>query len=151
MGINDVINEFDGEIQGEPLNVEIHSWRTEGDWIAGQLKEVNEFKEGNFDNTCKQYILKTDDGLVSCVLGQAVDKQIGAKLKIDNFYYIKFKGQLDLGDGRSVNRFSVIDVTEWIKHKRKHEEVKEKEQVKVRSDKEAQVVAKVVKDSEDAK
>lgn len=151
MGINDVIAEFDGEIQGEPLNVDIHSWKEEGDWIAGQLKEINDFKEGNFDNTCMQYIFKTDDGLVSCVLGQAVDKQVKDKMKIDNFYYIKFKGKLSLDDGRSVNRFSVVDVTKWILDKRKHGEVKAKEQANEKRDKEAKVVEKAVKDSEDAK
>ncbi|GAG55167.1 unnamed protein product, partial [marine sediment metagenome] len=85
----------------------IHSWDEEGQQLIGKVVEIMPFTHGKFDTEVQQYILDTDEGRVSTVLGAATDKQIAGKVKPGTMVAIVFRGQKQLADSRSVNRFEV--------------------------------------------
>ena len=89
------------------LTSDIHTWDTEGQVLIGTVVEIMPFKHGKFDTEVLQYIIQTDDGLVSTVLGAATDKQITGKVKPSSNVAITFHGKKQLDDGRQVNRFEV--------------------------------------------
>lgn len=109
---------------GVGLSVDIHTWELDGDRLIGELKEINEFKGGSFENSCKRYLLKTDHGLVSTILGSSVDKQIKPEETIGKILCITYRGKIQLADGKSCNRFTVIDVTEAFNAIQKEENIK---------------------------
>ena len=69
--------------------------------------DIIPFDKGQYDTTCNQYILETDDGLVSTIMGSGTDKQLeGVKLK-GSVVLIMFKGKLELPNGKMCNKFKV--------------------------------------------
>ena len=90
------------------LVVDIHSWHEPGDVLVGKIIKIEPFKAGKYDADVFQYILETDDGLVSTVLGRYTDQQLDGKVGPDDVIAITFKGQVSLDDGRKVNRFDVV-------------------------------------------
>lgn len=104
----------DNEIEqvGEPISIEIKAWKEEGDYLIGELIEIKAFEGSNFDTECKQYTFKTDNGLVSCILGGSMDKLISPKEHLNRVLHIKYKGKLDLDDGKRCNKFQIFDVTD---------------------------------------
>lgn len=94
----------------EQVTTEIVSWKDaeEGKYIVGTLVDIQPFTGGQFDTDVKQYILETDEGLVSTVLGSATDKQVKDVVKKGDRVYIEFRGKMHLDDGRSVNKFRVM-------------------------------------------
>ncbi len=93
----------------EQVSMEIHTWDTEGQELIGKLIDVLIFTEGKFDTEVKKYIIDTDHGRVSTVLGAATDKRM-EKVKPGANLYIKWKGQKELKGGQHVNLF---DIEAW--------------------------------------
>lgn len=98
--------------RGEYLSQEIKQWENEGDELIGEVVEVQRFRGGQYDTECNQYILNTDNGLVSTILGTAVDKSLAEVNVIGRILYILYRGKKHLKDGRQVNLFTVQDVTD---------------------------------------
>lgn len=90
----------------EQISIEIHTWDTEGQELIGKLIDVLIFTEGKFDTEVKKYVIETDHGRVSTVLGAATDKRM-AKVKPGANLYIKWKGQKEIGQGQHVNLFEI--------------------------------------------
>lgn len=90
------------------LTIDIHSWHEPGETLVGELVKIEPFKAGKYDNEVNQYIIQTDDGIVSTVLGRYTDNQIKDRLDLGDVIAITFKGQVSLDDGRKVNRFDVM-------------------------------------------
>jgi len=101
---------------GEPVSIDIHTWEKDGTRIIGELKDVQPFEGGEFEQKCMRYIFKTDKGLISTILGSSVDKQIPPDKYIGRVLCITFNGQISLKDGRRCNRFTVVDVTDAFRH-----------------------------------
>lgn len=85
----------------------IHTWSTETAHLIGRVKSINEFTGGKFEAVVNNYILETDDGLVSCILGSATDAQLAGTDLIGKVVHIEFCDKKDLEDGRKVNLFNV--------------------------------------------
>lgn len=95
----------------ERLTFNIKSWNESGDFLVGKVKKIEDFQGSKFETVCKSYLLETDEGLISTVLGASSDKQLEGLDLIGHILYIEYLGQIDLEGGKRCNRFSVIDVT----------------------------------------
>lgn len=92
------------------LTVEIWTWDEEGQELIGKVQSIIPFTDGKFDTEVSQYVIETDNGLVSTVLGSATDKQIAGKVREGAIVAILFKGKKELSDKRHVNLFDVVVV-----------------------------------------
>lgn len=92
---------------GEHLNVTIVSFDTEGQEIVGEFKAAELLESTKYDNPVQRYLINTDDGIVSCLLGSHTDKEVLPKLRQGDLIKITFKGQKDIGGGKTVNLFDV--------------------------------------------
>lgn len=82
-------------------------WDEEGQVLTGKVLEVQPFTDGIFETEVAMYIIETDNGIVSTVLGSATDKQL-AKIDVrGSRMHIEYKGKRALKDGRAVNIFNV--------------------------------------------
>ena len=87
--------------------VEIYSWDEVGEELIGKLMDIQPFSEGKFNTEVNKYIIETNYGLVSTVLGASTDKQIDGKARPGDRVYIKYRGKKDLAGGKQVNLFNV--------------------------------------------
>lgn len=94
-----------GKIQRQTYR--IHTWDKEGDVLIGEVMGVTDFTGGKFDTTVNSYLLDTDLGLVSTILGTATDEQLSAVNLEGKIVCITYQGKKQLDDGRSVNIFDV--------------------------------------------
>ena len=85
----------------------IQSWNDEGETIVGKVVEIAPFNEGTFDTEVNAYLIDTDDGLISTVLGSATDKQLDELDLMGKLIYIEYRGKKNLKDGKQVNNFKV--------------------------------------------
>lgn len=97
---------------------DIITWETEGQVVVGRVKSKEPFTEGGFDAECFKYLIDTDDGEVSCVLGSAADKSLAKQDVVGRVLLIRYRGKKALQDGRRVNLFNVLDITETGKGKK---------------------------------
>lgn len=94
----------------ESVTQQIVSWEEEGQELFGVVVRTEAFTGGKFDSEARSYIMLTDQGMVTTVLGSATDKQLdridvkGAKL------HITYRGKKDLEGSRQVN---IFDVETW--------------------------------------
>lgn len=112
MKYNDIIPQAENDDYGKPLSVDIKTWKEVGDSIIGELVEIKPFEGGDFETKCNQYLFKTDDGLASCILGSSMDKIFEVEDYVGRILYIKYKGKLELEDGRRCNKFQISDMTD---------------------------------------
>lgn len=91
----------------EQVTTNIHTWEEEGEKIIGLVYGIEPFVEGQFETEVNKYIIDTDDGFVSTVLGSSTDKQIAKKVAKGNVVCITFEGKKHLKDGKSVNLFNI--------------------------------------------
>lgn len=123
MRFEDLMNVPNLEEHGEYVSIDIHTWKTDGETFIGELKEVSDFEGGNFEKKCKKYLFKTDRGLKTTILGASVDTQIDPDKYIGHVLLITYRGQIQLDNGRSCNRFTVVDVTkQWIEMQKRPKE-----------------------------
>ena len=91
----------------EQVTTIIYKFEEEGDVLVGKVLDIRPFTEGKFDTEVHCYILETDMGRVSTVLGSATDKQLDkAKVK-GKIIAITYHGQKDIAGGQSVNLYTV--------------------------------------------
>jgi len=79
----------------------------EGERLIGVVKKIAPFTEGQFDTEVKMYLIETDNGLVSTVLGSATDKQLDKWDLNGKLIAITYHGKNTLADGRQVNNYQV--------------------------------------------
>lgn len=103
----DQFNASKKEGQAASLNVRIQQWTKPGLKVIGKLIRVAPLAKSAYDVEVQTYLFQTDEGLVSCVLGAAMDKEVGDRLVVGNLYYVEYQGKRDIGQGRKVNLFDV--------------------------------------------
>ena len=91
----------------EEITKQIFTFTEDGEKLIGVVVDIQPFNEGDFDAEVNQYILDTDDGRVSCILGSATDSQLTGKEIKGKLVCVTFHGKKTLKDGRQVNRFKV--------------------------------------------
>lgn len=89
------------------LTKQIWTWDEEGQILIGKVQAIEPFSEGMFDTEVKSYIIETNEGTITTVLGSATDKQLSKVDPIGRNIYIEYLGKKALKDGRSVNLFNV--------------------------------------------
>lgn len=112
--LEDYYRQNKDENMGEELTCSIKKWESAGDYLIGKLVKIIDFDGGGFDNKCKQYVFKTEEGYKSCILGSISDKFMDDSEKVNQFFAITYKGKIDLDKGRSMNEFSIVDVTKAV-------------------------------------
>ncbi len=89
------------------LTMIIYTWESEGQELYGKVRDILPFKMGKFPTEVNSYIIDTEEGLITTVLGSATDKQLKEVDPIGMNIYIKYQGKKQLDDGRQVNLFHV--------------------------------------------
>ena len=107
MGYKDEFQKSQEKGKTKVLTTIIYTWESEGQELYGVVHDVRPFKLGKFDTEVDCYIIQTDDGLITTVLGSATDKQLKEVDPIGMKIYILYKGKKQLDDGRQVNLFHV--------------------------------------------
>jgi len=97
--------------EGEDLLLKIKPWEQVGDFLVGELESVHDFESSEFDTPCKRYVLRTNGGRISTVLGAVVDKSLQGQNLIDKTLYIEYKGKIPTKGGRHMNDFVVRRLT----------------------------------------
>lgn len=85
----------------------IHSWTGESSVLIGKIRAIKPFTGGKFDAEVNAYLIETDEGLISTILGSYTDTQLGEIDLIGKTICIEYCGKKDLEDGRKVNLFNV--------------------------------------------
>jgi len=91
----------------EQITEQIYKFEEEGQQVMGLVVTATPFTGGEFDAEVLRYVIDTDEGRISCVLGSATDSQLSNKKIVGKLVCITFHGKKTLSDGRSINRFSV--------------------------------------------
>lgn len=86
---------------------QIHSWQSDGDTLIGRVKSIKPFEGGKFETPVNQYLIETDEGLRSTILGSWTDTQLESTSIAGKVVCIVFTGRKDLEDGRKVNIFDI--------------------------------------------
>lgn len=90
----------------------IHTWSEDNALIVGRVKAITPFTEGKFEQEALAYLIDTNEGAISCVLGSYTDAQIKETVKVGTLVAICFAGQKQLEDSRKVNMFDVDIIKE---------------------------------------
>lgn len=99
MNYEDQFNALEQSQGAQDLVVEYLALK-EGEHVVGKLIAIEEVKLPQYEKPCNRYILDTDKGPASVLMGGATDKNIEGKLHIGWLTYIKFEGKRSLGDDR---------------------------------------------------
>jgi len=100
----------------DEVSCAIHKWETPGDQLTGRLLGFENFDGGNFGQ-CIKYLLDTDEGKVSFILGTAADKYM-ENVTTGSIIRITYQGTKDISDGKRVNMFNVKFIKEVAKPKK---------------------------------
>jgi len=92
----------------EVISRQIWAWEEEGQVLIGKLIRTEPFTEGKFDTPVLAYIIDTDDGIMTTVLGSATDKQLANIDLKDQTLCIEYKGKKELDAGQHCNLFKVV-------------------------------------------
>jgi len=107
MGYKDDYDKAKGKGKIKTLTSQIVTWEEEGQELVGKVLKVSPFTLGKFETEVDCYLIDTDDGIVTTVLGSATDKQLKEVDPVGQMIYIKYNGKTMLKDGRQVNNFHV--------------------------------------------
>jgi hypothetical protein len=116
----EILNDESWKDRAIPLSVDIKTWKESDDYLIGELVDIKPFSGGEFETNCMQYTFKTDDGLVSTILGSSMDKIFEREDYRGRVIHIKYKGKLELDDGKRCNKFQIMDVTDLFNKIKEH-------------------------------
>ena len=85
-------------------------FKAKGDEVCGVFISKAEIASSTGEGNYNQYLFETDDGNVKFHLGHAADTEVAAVFKPGIVYAIVFEGKVDIGKGRRVNKFDIVEV-----------------------------------------
>lgn len=93
-------------------NLVVEFWQPEkGDELVGHLLSIEDFQSESMSEPCKRYVFDTDNGLKSCLLGNATDGQLEGRIEIGKLTYVKYEGKREIDNGaKQVNIWNVMQV-----------------------------------------
>lgn len=94
------------------ITTQIYKFEENGAEITGQVKEIRPFTGGKLEGKCNEYVLDTDNGLFSCILGSATDKSLKGIDLTGRVVNIVFHGQKILKNKLPMNVFEIFDLTD---------------------------------------
>ena len=75
------------------LTRQIHTWDEEGQSLVGVVLSIEPFTEGSFDTEVNSYIIETEGGIITTVLGSATDKQLSKIDPVGQKIFIEYMGK----------------------------------------------------------
>lgn len=111
MSYKSMFDESNKAKTGRTLSAKYVTFEKAGDQIIGKLVGRNKVASQQAAGTYNQYLFETDEGLVKCALGTATDNEAGAMMGKDGVYSVTFKGKEDIGRGRKINKFDIIELS----------------------------------------
>lgn len=97
--------------KAEPVSVLIMQWKDPGDRVVGVFQGAELMPDSEFDTDVNRYLILTDQGLTSVILGASADKEVLPKLHKGDLVSITFGGQKPIKGGKKVNLFDVRRVS----------------------------------------
>lgn len=95
---------------GRSLTPEYLEWKTKGQEMVGVFISKAEIISSTGTGTYNQYLFQTDEGNVKFHLGHAADTEVAEVFKPGVIYSITFQGKEDIGGGKRVNKFDIVEV-----------------------------------------
>lgn len=92
------------------LETEFREWTKKGEMLIGRLKGINEVQSRTNEGVFNMYLFETDTGPVKVILGTGIDTDVAPLMVIDRIYKVEYQGQIALGGGRKMNKFSCEEV-----------------------------------------
>lgn len=90
----------------------IHTWNEEAPVLIGKVRAIKPFTGGKFEAEVNAYLIETDQGNISTILGSYTDTQLAEVDISGKVVRIEYEGKKDLEDGRKVNLFNVDIIDE---------------------------------------
>lgn len=90
----------------------ILTWTEDSPHLIGKVRAIMPFTGGKFEAEVNAYLIETDQGLVSTILGSYTDSQLAGLDLVGKIVVIEYEGKKDLEDGRKVNLFNVDIMSE---------------------------------------
>jgi hypothetical protein len=95
----------------EEITTSFKTFVGEGDMLIGKFLYSEQVEPKENMGPVNRYVFETDDGLQSCLLGAAADKQVEGKFKTGEVYVIIFRGKIPIDNGsKSVNKWEISHV-----------------------------------------
>ena len=107
MSYKDEFKKSEAKGKTKTLTFQIYTWEEEGQELYGKVISVSPFTLGKFDTEVDNYVIETDEGIITTVLGSATDKQLKEVDPVGMRIYIQYRGKKNLKDGRQINLFHV--------------------------------------------
>jgi len=95
---------------GRSLTPNYLEWKEKGQDMVGVFISKTEIVSSAGDGSYNQYLFQTDEGNVKFHLGRAADSEVGEVFRPGIIYSIIYKGQEDIGGGRRVNKFDILEI-----------------------------------------
>jgi|TARA_Y100000310_G_scaffold303969_1_gene342729 hypothetical protein len=86
------------------------SFEKAGDNVIGELVDIQETTFEKTHSTVNKYILKTDNGLFSIILGAIGDGQLAGRVHPGDILSITFVEKKGLSEGRTANIFDIVRI-----------------------------------------
>lgn len=96
---------------GENLTERFVTFKEPGDAISGAYLYEEQTTPNEEMGPCNRYVYVTPDGISSCLLGGANDKQIAGKQKKGDLVTITYRGKQPIHGGK--HQVNVFDVRRW--------------------------------------
>lgn len=98
----------------EPVSPAWKTFEKPEDYVCGVLLGSSDVQSSLGSGTYKQYLMKTDEGLIKFSLGAATDRELLPLLHIGRLYLITYLGPVKIKGGKRVNRFAVETISEEV-------------------------------------
>lgn len=96
----------------EPVSPAWKTFEKPEDFVCGVLLGSSDVQSSLGSGTYKQYLMRTDEGLVKFSLGAATDRELLPLLRPGKLYHIVYLGPVKIKGGKRVNRFAVETLSE---------------------------------------
>lgn len=87
--------------------IPILRFKEPGDSVIGKIVKIQDFTRSKFDGKCNQYVIDTDNGMRTIVLGAYTDSQIAGTEILNHVVSITFEGKEETPGGTFANHFTI--------------------------------------------
>ncbi len=107
-----MLREYLEKPNAKSLTTSIVRFEVPGQTLLGRIVRVKEFEHSMNDKPCKQYLIDTGTGQKSFVLGARFDKEFEGTELVGKILAIQYNGKVELDNGRRVNIFNIVDLSD---------------------------------------
>ena len=110
MGYKEMYEEAQKSGAVKELKPEFYKFEKPGDSIIGRFKGKIHLDSSMTAEGYNHYIFETDEGMIKFPLSGYNDKEIGTQLTVYRVYYIEYRGEIKLEQGRKLKDFKAVEV-----------------------------------------